>query len=87
MLGISWHMGSIRLLLLLPSMERDERVWEEPMRDLSKPRALLGHNSQEAVSLCHPQQRLSRRNSPCVFLIAWRGGLGRCVIQVLRAWG
>lgn len=38
-------------------------MWEEPLRDLSKPRALLGHNSQEAVSLCHPQQRLSREFS------------------------
>lgn len=38
-------------------------MWEEPLRDLSKPRALLGHSSQEAVSLCHPQQRLSREFS------------------------
>lgn len=37
-----------------------KRVWEEPLADLSKPRALSGHNSQEAVSLCHLQQSLKR---------------------------
>lgn len=37
-----------------------ETVWEEPLADLTTPRALSGHNSQEAVSLCHPQQRLKR---------------------------
>lgn len=37
-----------------------ERVWEESLADLSKPRALSGHTSQEAVSLCHLQQSLKR---------------------------
>lgn len=51
---------------------RGERVWEEPLADLAKPRALSGHSSQEAVSLCHLHERLRESTLHLPPGLAWR---------------